>query len=287
VLLAETIRPAHRGKALGSMQAAYAVGWAIAAIAAGIAFSVMPEATAWRVLFFLGVTPALLILFIRRLVPESDVYKNSQKALAAAKDKVSVLEIFRPPLLRTTIVGGLLGTGAQGGYNAIITWLPTYLRTERHLSVFSSTSYLVVMIAGSFCGYMTGAYLADGIGRRNTFLFFAVGAIVVVVSYTMAPITDQLMLVLGAPLGFFGAGVFAAQGAFFAEQYPTRVRGVGQGFVYNLGRGVGAFFPAVVGFLSVRLGLGFAIGILAVAGYGLMTVMTFMLPETKGKTLDP
>ena len=287
VLLAETIRPEHRGKALGSMQASYAVGWAIAAIAAAVVFSTVGEATGWRVLFFLGLAPALLILFVRRLVGESEVYTRSKETLADSGDKVSVLEIFRPPLLRKTILGGLLGTGAQGGYNAIITWLPTYLRTERHLSVLDSTGYLVVMIAGSFCGYMTGAYLADGIGRRNTFLFFAVGAMIIVIGYTMVPFGDGAMLILGAPLGFFGAGVFSAQGAFYAEQFPTRVRGVGQGFTYNVGRGVGAFFPAIVGFLSGRLGLGLAIGVLAVCGYGLMAVTAYMLPETRGKVLDP
>jgi MFS family permease len=287
VLLAETIRPQHRGKALGSMQAAWAVGWAVAAIASAVCFTVLPESQGWRALFFVGLTPAILIFFVRRLVDESEVYTGAKAARAASGEKVSVLEIFRPPLLRTTLLGGLLGTGAQGGYNAILTWVPTYLRTERHLSVLDSTGYLAVMIVGSFLGYMTGAYLADSIGRRNTFLVFAIGAMVVVIGYTAVPFGDAAMLVLGGPLGFFGAGVFSAQGAFYAEQFPTRVRGVGQGFTYNLGRAIGALFPALVGFLSARMGLGAAIGVFAAAGYGLMAVAAFMLPETKGKVLDP
>lgn len=287
VLLAETIRPQHRGKALGSMQAAWAVGWGAAAIAAAVCFSVLPEAIAWRALFFVGLTPALLIFFVRRLVDDSEIYTRSKASLAESGDKVSVLEIFRPPLLRTTVLGGLLGTGAQGGYNSIATWLPTYLRTERHLSVLDSTGYLAVLIVGSFFGYMTGAYLADGIGRRNTFLVFAIGAMVVVIGYTMIPFGDGAMLVLGAPLGFFGAGVFSAQGAFYAEQFPTRVRGLGQGFTYNLGRAFGALVPAMIGYLSALMGLGMAIGVFAGAAYGLMAVAAFMLPETKGKVLEP
>jgi len=287
VLLAETIRPEHRGKALGSMQASWAVGWALAAILAGLLFSVLPEALAWRVLFFIGVSPAVMIFFVRRLVEEPEVYTRSRKLTSESGDRPSVLEVFRPPLLKVTLLGGLLGTGAQGGYAAVTTWLPTYLRTERGLSILDTTGYLGVLIAGSFCGYMTGAYLADHIGRRMTFLVFAVGALVVVLSYTMIPITNAAMLILGAPLGFFASGVFSAQGAFYAELFPTRVRGVGQGFTYNVGRAVGALFPALVGFLSARMGLGFAIGVFAASAYATMAVAAFLLPETKGKVLEP
>ena len=287
VLLAETIRPEHRGKALGTMQASWAVGWAIAAIAAAILFSVLPQNLAWRALFFVGLAPAILIFFVRRMVQEPEVYTRNKAALAASGEKVSLLEIFKPPLLKTTILGGLLGTGAQGGYSAVTTWLPTYLRTERHLSILNSSGYLAVLIFGSFCGYLTGAYLADRIGRRGTFLVFAIGATVVVAGYMLAPFGNTAMLVLGFPLGFFASGVFSAQGSFYAEQFPTRVRGVGQGFTYNVGRAVGALFPALVGYLAARLSLGGAIGVFATTAFAVMAVAAFLLPETKGKVLEP
>ncbi len=286
VLLGETIRAKHRGKALGSMQAGWAVGWALAAGFYAWFFSAMPTDLAWRALFFVGLTPAVLVFFVRRFIEEPDVYLESKAKLATAGDKPSIMEIFKPPLLKITVLGGLLGTGAQGGYSAIGTWLPTYLRTERHLSVLDSAGYLAVLIVGSFCGYMAGAYLSDGIGRRPTFLVFALGAMVVVIGYTMAPFGDSAMLWLGAPLGFFSAGVFSAQGAFFTEQFPTRVRGVGQGFAYNIGRAIGALFPALVGWLSGMMPLGRAIGIFAAVAYATMAIAAFLLPETKGKTLE-
>jgi MFS family permease len=287
VLLAETIRPEHRGKALGTMQASWAVGWALAALSAAILFSVLPQQLAWRGLFFVGLLPGILVFFVRRLVQEPEIYTRNKAALAAAGDRPSVLEIFRPLLLRTTVLGGLLGTGAQGGYAAVTVWLPTYLRTERHLSVLNTSGYLAVLIFGSFCGYLTGAYLADRIGRRLTFLVFAIGATLVVIGYTTAPFGDAAMLVLGFPLGFFASGVFSAQGSFYAEQFPTRVRGIGQGFTYNVGRAVGALFPALVGFLAVRLTLGGAIGIFAASAFAVMAVAAFLLPETRGKVLEP
>jgi MFS family permease len=287
VLLGEVIRPEYRGKALGMMQAGWAVGWGAAALLYAFFFSVLPAETAWRVLFLVGIAPALLVFFVRRYVEEPAVYLETRSKLAAQGDKPSALDIFRPPLLRVTVLGGLMGTGAQGGYYAVTTWLPTFLRTERKLSVLDSAGYLAVSIAGAFCGYLSGGYLADKIGRRLTFLVFAIGAGVVAVTYTMVPFGDAAMLVLGFPLGFFASGVFSAMGPFFTEHFPTRVRGVGQGFAYNLGRATGALFPTLVGLLSARIPLGEAIGLFAGLAYATMAIAAFLLPETRGKVLTP
>jgi MFS family permease len=285
VLLGEVIRAEHRGKALGLMQAGWAVGWGAAALLYALFFSILPAATAWRALFMAGLAPALFVFYVRRYVEEPAVYLESKTRLAASGERASLLEIFRPPLLKVTFLGGLMGTGAQGGYFAVTTWLPTFLRTERKLSVLDSTGYLAVLIAGAFCGYLAGGVLADRIGRRMTFLVFAVCAATVAVTYTTVAFGNAAMLVLGFPLGFFASGVFSAMGAFFTESFPTRVRGVGQGFTYNVGRAAGALFPALVGILSAQMTLGRAIGLFAGIAYATMAVAAFLLPETKGKVL--
>jgi MFS family permease len=285
VLLGEVIRPEHRGKALGMMQAGWAVGWGTAALLYAVFFSILPPEIAWRALFLVGIAPALLVFFVRRYVEEPAVYLESRAQIAAGGTQPSFVEIFRPPLLRITILGGLMGTGAQGGYYAVTTWLPTFLRTERKLSVLDSSGYLAVSIAGAFCGYLSGGFLADKIGRRLTFLVFAIGAGVVAVTYTTVPFGDAAMLVLGFPLGFFASGVFSAMGPFFTEHFPTRVRGVGQGFAYNVGRATGALFPALVGMLSAHISLGQAIGLFAGIAYATMAIAAFLLPETRGKIL--
>ncbi len=285
VLLGEVTRPAHRGRALGMMQAGWAVGWGAAALLYAFFFSVLPPETAWRALFLIGIAPALLVFFVRRYVREPEVYLKTRSQLAVSNDQPSAWEIFRPPLLRITVLGGVMGTGAQGGYYAVTTWLPTFLRTERKLSVLDSAGYLAVSIAGAFCGYLTGGYLADRIGRRFTFLVFAVGAGVVAAAYTMIPFGDAAMLVLGFPLGFFASGVFSAMGPFFTEHFPTRVRGVGQGFAYNVGRATGALFPTLVGMLAAHIPLSQAIGLFAGLAYATMAIAAFLLPETRGKNL--
>ena len=285
VLIGEVIRAEHRGKAVGSVQSGWAVGWAIAAIAATWFFSVLPQDTAWRALFWVGLLPAFLVFFVRRFVDEPKVFTATQSGLMAKGTTANFLEIFSPAMLRTTILTSVLATGAQGGYYAIATWLPTYLRTERKLTVLGTGGYLAVIIVGSFVGYLVSAYLADRIGRRANFILFAVCSVLTVFVYTQLTLNDSMMLILGFPLGFFASGIFSGMGPFLTENFPTRVRGSGQGFAYNSGRGVAALNPFFVGVLSATLPLGQSIGIFAVIAYGILIVAALMLPETKGRVL--
>jgi MFS family permease len=285
VLVGEIIRPENRGKAVGAMQSGWAIGWGLAALLATLFFSIMPAETAWRALFWVGVTPALMVFFIRRAVDEPAVFTQTQQNLAAAGAKPSFLEIFSPEIIKTTILTCILTTGAQGGYYAITTWLPTFLRTERKLTVLSSGGYLAVIIVGSFIGYIVSAWLNDRIGRRTNFILFALCSIVTVIVYTQLPIDNTTIMYLGFPLGFFASGIFSGMGPFLTELFPTRVRGSGQGFAYNFGRGVAAMNPLFVGMLSAKLPLGQSIGVFAIAAYGLLILAALLLPETKGRVL--
>src|SRR5438477_8581376 len=206
VLMGEVIRAEHRGKAVGAMQSGWAIGWGIAALLATAFFTLLPQDIAWRALFWAGLTPAVLVFFLRRFVDEPPVFTQTRVNLAASGARANFLEIFSPSILRTTILTCLLTTGAQGGYYAITTWLPTFLRTERKLTVLGTGGYLTVVIIGSLIGYLVSAWLSDRIGRRANFILYAVCSIVTVVAYTQLPIDDTMMLVLGFPLGFFASG---------------------------------------------------------------------------------
>jgi|HubBroStandDraft_6_1064221.scaffolds.fasta_scaffold06540_8 sugar phosphate permease len=236
-------------------------------------------------MFWIGILPALLVFYIRREVPEPEVFHQTRQREAALGRGSHFLEIFSPALLKTTLLTALLATGVQGGYYAITTWLPTFLKTTRGLSVLNTGGYLFVVIVGSFVGYMVSAWLADRLGRKRTLILFAVCSFLTVTAYTYLPISNQLMLVLGFPLGFFASGSFSPVGAFFMELFPSRLRGSGQGFSYNFGRGIGAPFPTLVGYLSARITLGHAISAFAVAAYLVMILAVLLLPETRGKEL--
>ena len=283
VLMAEIIRPAHRGKALGAVQSAWAVGWGSAVLLYAGLFSILPQELAWRVLFGIGLLPAILVLYVRRGIPEP-VRQNTTTAARPAFF-ATLFGIFRPETLRATLVGGLFGLGAHGGYYSITTWLPTYLKTERGLSVLATGSYLGVVIVAFFVGCIVAGQLLDRLGRRLTVALFAIGCIVVVIAYVMLPISDGLMLLLGFPLGFFSAGIPASMATLFNELYPAGTRGTGVGFCYNFGRILSAVFPALIGYLSGSLSLGMAIGVDAVFAYALVLVALLLLPETRAKTL--
>jgi MFS family permease len=152
--------------------------------------------------------------------------------------------------------------------------------------VLSTGGYLAVVIVGSFAGYLVAAYINDFWGRRKTFLLYAVGSLIITFSYMIIPVSNGLMLILGFPLGFFASGIYSGVGPLFTELYPTEVRGSGQGFCFNFGRGIAAAFPILIGTLSATLGLSGAIGLFATMAYGLVIVTILLLPETMGRELE-
>ncbi len=283
VLIGETIRSQYRGRAVGTVQGGWAIGWGISALFYTLFFATLPSWLAWRAMFWVGLLPALLAVWIRSHVSESDIFEHSL-AMRNTKSSAHFLRIFSPEMLKTTLLASLVALGGQGGYHAITTWLPLYL-TTRGLSVTHTGGYLLVVIAGSFAGYLTAAHLADRIGRKWTLILFAVLSFTTVLLYTVLPISNHVMLFLGFPLGFFPSGAFSPMGAFFTELFPTSLRGSGQGFAYNLGRGVGALFPVLVGYFSAHMQLGKAIAVFAVFAYMLMSLSVLLLPETRGMDL--
>ncbi|MBI3701449.1 MAG: MFS transporter [Afipia sp.] len=285
VLMGEAIRPQYRGRAVGSVQSGWAIGWGLAVLSQAVLFSYLPAQEAWRWMFAIGALPALLVFYLRKYVEEPKIAAETRAKLAKKGDSPALWEIFQGSIIKTTILAALAATGAQGGYYAITFWVPRFLTTERKLSIVGSTGYLAMLIIGSFIGYLVGAWLADKIGRRNLFLIFSLGAIAVIVAYTQLPITNEILWLLGFPLGFFASGYFSGMGAFLTELFPTRLRGSGQGFCYNFGRGIGALFPFLVGWLSTLTTLGNAIAVFAVLAYVVFFLAAFALPETRGRIL--
>jgi MFS family permease len=289
VLVAEIIDARHRGKATGLIQSSWSVGWAAAALAFWAVSSLMPADLAWKVVFWLGILPGLLIIYIRRNVPEPKIYlqmraqRLSRRGEAAGRGG-EFLDIFRPPLLGTTVLATLLSTGMLGAYYSVTTWLPTFLSNERHLSVAGTTGYLLMVITGSLAGYLVSAWLTDTIGRRRGFILFACCATVLILLYTHMPVAGGMFLI-GFPLGFFVLGIFSGMGACLAELFPSAVRGSGQGFTYSVGRGIGGFCPSLIGLLSAHFPLGDAIAGFTVAAYALVIVSAWAIPETRGRVL--
>ncbi|MFD1951535.1 MFS transporter [Sphingomonas arantia] len=280
VLMAEVVTPQVRGRALGFIQSAWAIGWACAAITATTLLSVLPPEIAWRAVFLAGLVPAAFVLVIRGRIPESALFRQARHTAP-----VSPYAIFSAPYSGATVRATFLAFGAHGGYYSLTTWLPLLLRTERGMTIIASGSYYLTLAAGSLLGYWTGAFASDALGRRPTFILAATGAIACVLVATTAPLTAGQMIAFAFPLGFCASSIYAGLGAQFAELYPTPIRGSGQGFCFNAGRGFAAMFPALVGFASVDNGLSLSIGLLASLAFGFVIVAALLLPETNGRAL--
>lgn len=284
ILVAEYAQTKYRGRAVAYVQSSWAVGWGLAVLVYTLVFQFVSEDLAWRVLFWTGALPALLIVWVRRNLTDSETV--TQRRESAGKRAGSFLTIFRGDLIRTTLFASLLATGVQGGYYTLATWLPTFLKKSRHLNVVGTGGYLFLLIGGAFLGYVTGGILADRLGRKRTIQLFAVLSMIFMVGYIQVPEgANTLVLFLGFPLGFCTSAIFSSFGSFLSELYPTASRGTGQGFTYNFGRAVGAIFPTAVGFLaSTTLGLTGAM-MFGALGYLIAVIALFGLPETRGREL--
>lgn len=287
VLLGEMLNPQDRGKVLGTVHSAAAIGSGVAALMAGPLVAVLPQDYGWRVIFWVGALPAILIFFIRRGSDDSEVFKAAKRASAASGRKVNLASIFAPKVLPITIFAALLAVGGQGAGFAVSNYLTTFLHNERGLPISVAGYCVLVNSAGGFFGFLTNAYLSDRLGRRMIFRLFGLGFIVTSSLYLFGPWGSSLALLIpfGLIYGFFQFGIYASFGPYFTELFPTEIRGTGQAFCYNFGRATSGLFFIGVGTLSAHIPLSAAMAVMAISAICCAVFATLFLPETAGREL--
>lgn len=290
LLVNESWPAEHRAKGAGFMQSGWAIGYMLAALLAGLILPVY----GWRTLFFVGVIPGIfLVAFIIRYCEEPPLWLesklNKQNQPKSASEGFSLLGIFKPDLLRYTVLSSLFVALVQFGYWGLATWLPSFLSMPvsqggAGLSVVKSSGFVFFMQFGSMLGYILYGYLADWVGRKKAFAYYMIATAILVPIY--GNLRDAtLLFCIGPLIFFFGAGFFSGFGSFLSELFPTRVRGAAVGFVYNFGRGVSALAPYFIGTLAKTYGMGTSLMATA-AFYAAGVLVVMLLPETKGKVLE-
>jgi MFS family permease len=276
-LVSETWPDAHRGKALGLMQSAWSIGYALAAVAVAL---ILPR-FGWRAVFFLGIVPAFVGIWVQRRVDESPVWLASRDKRAT----VSPLRaIFGPRFVRYTLLLTMLSVTTIFVYWGLNLWVPAYLSlpvTDGGIGLSTSMMSMVVIIiqVGTFLGYVSFGFVADAIGRRRSFVTFILLAAITTVAFGSVrhPIA---LAVLGPITSFFGSGLFSGFGAVAAELYPTAIRATAQGFTFNMGRIGSALAPFIVGSFAETRGFGPAFALLAVV-LAVGATTWIWLPETR------
>jgi MFS family permease len=277
-LVSETWPARLRGRALGFMQSAWAIGFAAAALVVGF---VLPR-YGWRMVYFIGVLPALFILWVRRNVEEPEVWSRPKTTNARFSD------MFRQPMLRLTVGVTFMNACTLFGWWGLNGWIPAYLSlapSQGGIGLSTSTmSWLVVaMQVGMWLGYVSFGYITDTLNRKRVYIVYLVAASVLLPLYGSMK-NPTILLLLGPFVAFFGTGFFSGFGAVTAEIYPTGIRATAQGFTYNIGRIASAAAPFTVGTLAASRGFALAF-LVAGAAYFVAALAWIAIPNTQGREL--
>jgi MFS family permease len=281
-LVSETWSSEHRGKALGFMQSAWAVGYGAAALVVAV---VMPI-WGWRAVFFVGVLPAFLTVWVQRRVEEPAMWRERQAVPTRARG--SLMDVFRGDLRRLTVAVTLMNACTMFAWWGFNQWIPAYLSLPAAdgglgLSTRTMSGFIIAMQVGMWFGYVTFGFISDSIGRKRAYVMYVLTAAVLMLAYSITQ-RPAVLLMLGPIVAFFATGYFTGFGAITAEIYPTDIRATAQGFTYNVGRIGSAIAPWAVGRLAETSGFGAAFSLSAVA-FVLAAVMWIWIPETRGRQL--
>ncbi len=262
-LVAETWPARHRGKALALVQSSWAIGYALGAALVAV---VMPH-FGWRAVFFVGVAPALVTLWLQRRLKEPEAW-TEQRAEHPTQG-IPIGQLFRGAIGRNVLICASMNAAALFAWWGLFTWIPRFLSMSvaeggRGLSIVETSGWTIAMEGGMFLGYISFGFIADRFSRKNTYIGFLLVATALVPLFAFVR-DPRALLVIGPLVGFFGTGYFSGFVVITSELFPTALRGSAMGFVYNIGRVTSAAAPYLIGRISQQGGLSAALCITSAA----------------------
>jgi len=288
----ETFPPKMRGRFGAFMQTGAPLGIALASIIGGF----VTPTIGWRASFFVSILPALLVIIIRKKLPESDVWVEQRKLISGRTANKEVVKsesisaftmLFSKTYRKLFILSLILAIFDMSAYWFTYSWLPGYLHQQRHFTLTKSAAWILVTQTGGFLGYFTFGFVADKMGRRPAYSIYsfimAAGLVMITLMWDTISIFPSVILAFMFLVGF-GTGMFGGYGPLFSELFPTKIRSTAMGSAFNLARGIQFFTPVIIVIIAEQYGL--AGGISLAALFALLTgawIWTF--PETKGKKL--
>jgi MFS family permease len=290
-LVAETWPERTRQRALVAMQMSFAGGFFLAGL-----LNVLVGPIGWRWVFAAGAVPALLALFIRRLVPEPERWiavrrRGQGSSRERAATTATFLAIFAPDVRARTAVGVAIAAammiGAWGTSTLLPIWIHQLVGPEGAAVAVRATGQCFMLAnVGAVFGYLAVMWLNDAVGRRWSYFLVVVGCIATSLFAFTQIATIQALLWFMPLYGFFAIGGFATFAAYLPELFPTRIRATGQGFCWNMGRAFTAVGPLISGALVGVLGSVPMAAVAITASYLIGLTAIWFGPETRGLPLQ-
>lgn len=290
--IGETFPAKLRGRFGSILQTGAPLGIILASLVGGIIAPII----GWREAFLLSVLPALLVVLIRRSIPESDVWLQKQAyqvsgGVSSLSSKIKNSEfflLFTRQYRKIFLLALVLAIFGMSTYWFTYSWLPDYLYSERGFDLAKSALFVILSQIGAFIGYLSFGFVADRIGRRPTYTIYtvimALALVMITVFWNLIETYNLLIFAFMFLVGF-GTGFFGGYGALFSELFPTRIRGTASGSAFNIARGVQFFTPVMIALIAAEYS--FSAGIFLAAIFAVLTgAWVWTLPETKGRDIE-
>jgi SHS family lactate transporter-like MFS transporter len=276
-----------RGLASGILQGGYSLGFLLSSLVYQLGYPLVSDRPdwAWRLMLWAGVVPGLIVFGLMTRVPESVVWIDRQRQLRAegAPARLSLARLFDRDLVWVTVHTSALMGGFVAMYHSSSFWYPTLLTQLKHQPL----AFLLLLNAGGLIGSVVLGALSERWGGRR-----GAATLGVLLGLASAPVflysSSVWGLLVGAWLiGFFASGAWGIVPGYLSERFPTDARGVGTGFAYHVGVGIGSYAPYLIGALQDR-GVDLATAMLQcilTAGVAVL-ILLWLGPETRGRSLE-
>ncbi|MQA30475.1 MAG: MFS transporter [Luteitalea sp.] len=276
--------PRLRGTVSGMLQSGYSTGFMLSALVYQFAYPIVSDEPdlGWRVMLWIGILPALLVLWIMARVRESPIWLARRHQPGASGQRGGLRRLFQRDLIGTTVHTSFVMAAFLCFYYSITFWYPTLLGQQQR----GVLPYLVALNFGTMLGNVIWGPLSETrAGRRGAATIATTGGVLVVPLYLFA--AGDLPLLVGALImGIFGAGNFGVVPSYLNERFPTAVRAAGAGFAYHVGAAASSAMPFIVGWMQDRaMPLGSAMAVCIAATGTVLVMLIWLGPETRGRRL--
>lgn len=264
---------------IGKLTSFAAVGGQIGAIvAAGISALVIPK-FGWNALFLAGLIPVVFAFIFRLKLKESNTFIQAKKD---STKHVSILRLFNTPAKAYQSIAITVMVFVQtAGYYGLMTWLPTIMQKQLHITVSKSSLWMIITIIGMSLGMMVFGTVMDHWGPRVSFGVFLIASAISMYTILLAYNTWSLLLAAFV-LGFFSDGMYGGYGVIVSRLYPTEIRATANSTIISIGKFVGkGFAPLMIGMVIDKTGSNADAMIMLSVFYIISLVIMLTIPNLK------